>query len=113
MEYKELLKAVTVDKDNYDPVAIDIMNKELKKRDVDNGNKEEFQETYLQEKKASMNSGKLFCPKCYCLNIKKQKPFWAFFFAQSADLFINSQISVFGVWLPISICSKEVIYAAR
>lgn len=76
---KELIKAVTVDKDNYDPVALDIMNRELKKRDIDNRSKDEFQKTHLQEKQAVLNSGKLFCPKCCCLNIKKQKPFWAFF----------------------------------
>jgi len=80
---KELLKGVTVDKDNYDPVAIDIMNKELKKRDVNNGNKEEFQKTCSQEKQTAINSGTPFCPKCYSLNIKKQKPWWVFFLLYS------------------------------
>jgi hypothetical protein len=62
---EELLMAVTVNKDDYDPVALDIINRELEKRNIENRSKEEFQTAYLKKKRAVMNSGEFYCPKCY------------------------------------------------
>jgi len=50
---QDLVKAVTIDKKNYEPSAIDIMKKELQKRGVSNQDLATFQDSYSSEKSQS------------------------------------------------------------
>ena len=47
-ETKDLLRAVTIDKADYKPKAIEIMNEELQRRGINDKKKAEFQENWQE-----------------------------------------------------------------
>lgn len=71
-----LIKAVTVDKANYEPILIEVMTMELQKRNVKNGDINNFQQRYLEDEETLSTSGKLYCPNCHSLNIRKERRLW-------------------------------------
>lgn len=73
---EDLIKALTVDKANYETIAIEVMTMELQKRNVKNEDINNFQKHYLQEEETLYTSGKLYCPNCHSLNIRKERRLW-------------------------------------
>ena len=76
---EDLNKAITVDKANYEPEAINIMKEELQSRNVTTEDLDSFHQSYIHEEESLRSEGKLFCPNCHSLNIKKERPWWAYF----------------------------------
>ena len=80
---EDLKKAITVDKADYEPGAIDIIKEELQSRNVNTEDLDSFHKqvvlNYIREEKSLKNEGKLFCPKCHSLNIIKKKWKWWYF----------------------------------
>lgn len=79
-ETEDLKKAITVDKANYEPGAINIIREELQSRNVNTEELDSFAEdidsfhkNFIREEETLKNKGKLFCPKCHSLNIIKKK----------------------------------------
>jgi hypothetical protein len=75
---EDLKKAVTVNKGDYQPEAIAIINEELQSRSVTKVDLDSFHKKYTQEEECLKREGKLFCPKCHSTNIKKERPGWSF-----------------------------------
>lgn len=70
---EDLMKAITVDKANYELTAINIIKEELQSRNVTAEDLDSFYKSYTQSLRSG---GKLFCPKCDSLDIKKKRPWW-------------------------------------
>jgi DNA-directed RNA polymerase subunit M/transcription elongation factor TFIIS len=70
------MKATTVDKLNYEPIAIEVIIKELQKRNVNNQEINEFHKRYLQEEETLPTTGKLYCPRCHSLSVRQVRPLW-------------------------------------
>jgi hypothetical protein len=73
---EDLMKAVTVDKADYEPISIEVMTMELQKRNVKNEDINNFQQRYLEDEETLSTSGKLYCPNCHSLNIRKERRLW-------------------------------------
>ena len=73
---EDLMKALTVDRSNYEPVAIGVINMELQKRNVKNEEINDFHKNYLQEEETLSTTGKLYCPNCHSLSIRKERRLW-------------------------------------
>lgn len=73
---EDLMRAVTFDRTNYEPIAIEVMNMELQKRNIKNEEINNFQKDYLREKETLSTAGQLYCPNCHSLNIRKERRLW-------------------------------------
>ena len=76
---ENLKKAITIDKADYEPGAINIIKEELQSRNVTKEDLDSFHQSYTHEEESLRNEGKLFCPNCHSLNIRKERPWWAYF----------------------------------
>jgi len=80
---EDLKKAITVDKADYEPGAIDTIKEELQSRNINTEDLDCFHKqvvlNYIREEESLKNEGKLFCPKCHSLNIIKRKWKWWYF----------------------------------
>lgn len=76
---EDLKKAITVDKAGYEPWAINIIKEELRSRNVADDDLDNFYKNYIRQEESLKNAGKLFCPQCHSLNIKKERPWWSYF----------------------------------
>jgi hypothetical protein len=68
---EDLIKAVTIDKANYEPLAIDLMSREIQKRKVRKDEITKFKENILERKERLLATGTLFCPNCLSTNVKE------------------------------------------
>ena len=73
---EDLMKAVSVNRLNYEPIAIEVINMELQKRNVKNEEINDFHKDYLQEEETLLTTGKLYCPNCHSLSIRKERRLW-------------------------------------
>ena len=67
----DLIKAVTIDKENYEPLAIGLINREIQKRKVKKDEITKFEENILERKERLLATGTLFCPNCLSANVKE------------------------------------------
>ncbi len=68
---EDLIKAITVDKTKYEPFAIDLMSREIQKRNVKKEEIAEFEETFLGKQERLSVAGSPFCPNCLSTNVKE------------------------------------------
>jgi hypothetical protein len=73
---EDLIKALAIDKDNYEPNAIEMMNNEVQKRKIKVEDINNFQKDYMKEEEVLVSSGQLYCPKCHSLNIRQERRLW-------------------------------------
>lgn len=73
---EDLIRSLTIDKGNYEPIAIEVMKMEAQKRNIKDEEINDFQKGYLREEEALMATGKLYCPNCHSLNIRKGRRLW-------------------------------------
>jgi hypothetical protein len=73
---EDLIRALTIDKGNYEPNAIEVMKMEVQKRNIKDEDINDFQKEYLKEEEALLATGKLYCPNCHSLNIRKERRLW-------------------------------------
>ena len=73
---ENLKKAITVDKADYEPEAMNIIKEELQSRNVTTKDLDGFLRSYIDEEESLMSEGKLFCPNCHSLNIGEELPQW-------------------------------------
>lgn len=59
---EDLIKAVTIDKANYEPLALDLINREIQKRKVKKEKITKFEENILERKERLLAIGTLFLP---------------------------------------------------
>ena len=89
-ETKDLLKAVTIDKADYEPRAIEIINEELQRRGINDKSKTEFKKDWQESSFRSI--GTLQCPKCHSFNVTDRgiwnQVFWGYFFGLLSALLI-------------------------
>jgi len=71
---EDLKRAVTLDKAGYEPWAINIIKEELRSRNVNSEDLDSFHKDYIREEESLTNEGKLFCPKCHSLDIRRERP---------------------------------------
>jgi hypothetical protein len=72
LETKELLKAVTIDKGNYESIAIEVMNEELQRRGISDEAKTEFERDWKEDSLiyVGMDIGMApRCPNCHSYNL--------------------------------------------
>lgn|GEM_PF-1075575 len=60
---EDLMKAITVDKADYELTAINIIKEELQSRNVTTEDLDSFHKNYIREEESLRNGGKLFCLK--------------------------------------------------
>lgn len=68
---EDLIKAVTIDKANYEPLALDLINREIQKRKVKKEKITKFEENILERKERLLAIGTLFCPNCLSTNVEE------------------------------------------
>lgn len=68
---EDLIKAVTIDKANYEPHAIDLMNREIQKRKVKKDEITKFEQNILEKKERLLATGTLHCPNCLSTKVKE------------------------------------------
>jgi hypothetical protein len=68
---EDLMKAVTVDKTKYESFAIDLMNREMQKRNVKKEEIAKFEKEFLEKEERLSVTGSLFCPHCLSTNVKE------------------------------------------
>ena len=73
---EDLIKAVTINKANYEPHAIDLMNREIQKRKVKKDEIIKFEESLLERKKWLSATGTLFCPNCLSTSVEEIFGMW-------------------------------------
>ena len=73
---EDLKKAITVDKAGYEPWAMNIIKEELRSRNVTDDDLDNFYKNHIHQEEYLKSEGKLFCPKCHSLNIRKERPWW-------------------------------------
>ena len=73
---EDLEKAMTIDKEGYEPWAINIIKEELQSRNVTDADLDKFHEDYNHQEESLKTENKLFCPECHSLNIRKERPWW-------------------------------------
>ena len=69
---EDLLRAATVNRLNYESLALDMINLELQKRKVTNADKENFQNYILEKEERLLATGTPFCPNCHSTNLKEK-----------------------------------------
>ncbi len=68
---EDLVKAVTIDKANYESDAIDLMKIEIQRRKVKKDEIAKFEENILERKERLLATGTPFCPNCFSTNVKE------------------------------------------
>jgi hypothetical protein len=84
---EDLKRAVTLDKAGYEPWAINIIKEEIRSRNVNSEDLDSFHKSHTQSLRSG---GKLFCPKCDSLDIKKERPWW-FYCIMGASLAVAEE----------------------
>ena len=67
---EELLKAITVDKEDFEPFALALIHNELVRRNIKDKDVELFQKHFLEETEKLLAMGEPFCPKCHSLDVQ-------------------------------------------
>jgi hypothetical protein len=86
-ETEDLVRALTIDKESYKPIAIELIKIEIQKRDINNEEIKRFQENYSEEKETVISSIKHHFSKYYL----------------SKSFFFGSYTAAIAVTLPLSI----------
>ena len=73
---EDLIKAVTVDKANYEPFAIDLMNMEIQKRRVSKEEIANVGKELLEHEAIFSTAGIPFCPYCHSTNVREVRGIW-------------------------------------
>ncbi len=73
---EDLIKALSIDRGNYEPTAIEIMKMEVHKRDIKDKEISDFQKDYSKEEETLIEGGNLYCPSCHSLDIRKERRLW-------------------------------------
>ena len=66
-ETKDLLRAVAINKADYKPRAIEIINEELQRRGINDKTKAEFRKDWQET--SFLSRGMPFCPKCHSFSV--------------------------------------------
>lgn len=75
---EDLMRAVTVDKTKYESLAIDLMNREIQKRNVKREEIAKFEKEFLEKEERLHITGMPFCPYCHSNNLRKVWGLWGF-----------------------------------
>jgi transposase-like protein len=75
---EDLIKAITVDKTKYEPFAIDLMSREIQKRNVKKEEIVNFERNLLEKEERLCITGMPFCPNCHSNNLREVLRLWGF-----------------------------------
>jgi len=75
---EDLMKAVTVDKAKYEPIAINLINMEIQKRNINKKEIAQFEKNLLEKEERLRITGMPFCPHCHSNNLRGVWGLWGF-----------------------------------
>ncbi len=76
---EDLKRAMAFEKKDYEAETLNIIKEELQSREVRMEELDAYRQTYAAEVEVLRDQMKIFCPKCHSLNVKKERPWWAYF----------------------------------
>jgi hypothetical protein len=92
-ETKDLIKAVTVDKEDFEPFALTLIQNELVRRNIKDKDTELFQKHFLEETEKLLEIGEPFCPKCHSLDVETR-----------ASIYYQIILKITGLPQPLTCC---------